>query len=235
VIGPASSRNVISRNDIVWNRLGGVTVAPYQATAPRENRISANHFDENGSRPIILDLASETNALALGDLNCTGTTNTPNAPNAGITAPRITDVEVSEDGGLRALVRGRACPGQVVEVYQSFATSSIREKSSEMPHVRDDSGQPETISNRERILGLPSIGEFNYLGTTTTTADGTFSATFPLPMSTKDMRESDSLEETKIWASEVLTMASPEDRAFSAIAIDTAGNTSEMSARRKTD
>lgn len=232
VIGPASSRNIITRNDIMWNRLGGVTISPYETAAPRENRISANHFDENGARPIVLDLTSDPDTLDVGEENCAATATTPNG---GISAPRMTNVEVTEEGGLRAMIQGRACAGQVVEIYQSFATSSIREESAQMPNVRDDRGTSETITNRDRVLGLPSIGEFNYLGTTTTSADGTFAATFPLPDTRQVNRESESIEDTTIWASQVLTMSNPSDRAFSAIAIDPAGNTSEMSVRRKAD
>lgn len=232
VIAPGSSRNAITRNDIMWNRVGGVTVIPYENAPPRENRISANRFDENGLRPIILDLSAEANTLDLGDANCAGVANTPQR---GISAPRMSRVEVSEEGGLRATVRGQACPGETVEIYQSFATATIREGSAEMSQVRDETGDAETISNRERVLKLPSIGEFNYVGTTTAAADGTFSATFPLPSAKRVNPTSDSIEDTKVWASQVLTGASPDDRGFSAIAIDPAGNTSEMSVRRKAD
>src|SRR6185436_6725112 len=48
VLSPGAERNVITRNDIMWNRLGGVTITPYQSTPPRENRFSANRYDENG-------------------------------------------------------------------------------------------------------------------------------------------------------------------------------------------
>ncbi|HYR27691.1 MAG TPA: right-handed parallel beta-helix repeat-containing protein, partial [Thermoanaerobaculia bacterium] len=58
VISPGSSRNVITRNDIMWNRLGGVTIAPFQTAVPRENRVSANRFNENGLRPIVLDVGA---------------------------------------------------------------------------------------------------------------------------------------------------------------------------------
>ena len=66
-------------------------------------------------------------------------------------------------------------------------------------------------------------------------ADGTFEATFPLPVVKSTDDPSRSLEETNIWASDILRGASPSDRAFSAIAIDAAGNTSEMSVRRQVD
>lgn len=233
VLGPASSRNVITRNAIMWNRLGGVTVTPYETTPPRENRISANRFDENGLRPIILDLSVEDpNMLHRGVETCTVSAS---APNAGISAPRMTGVRVWEEGGLRAAIRGRACPGEVVEIYQSFVTAGIRENKAEMAEVRGERIERETLTAENRVMGLPSIGEFNYLGSSTTAADGTFEVTFPLASVRPVDRSSKSIEETKVWATQVLTSAAPSDRAFSAIAIDAAGNTSEMSVRRKAD
>lgn len=231
VLGPASSRNVITRNDIMWNRIGGVTVTPYEALPPRENRISANRFDENGLRPIILDLSTdEPNMLSAGIETCTISAS---AANAGISAPRVSDVRVWDEAGLHAQIRGRACPGQLVEIYQSFVTSEISAKKTEMPEVRDDRIERETITSQDRVMSLPSIGEFNYVGATTAAADGSFDATFPLPTVSPTDLSSATDEETKVWATQVLTSASPSDRAFSAIAIDAAGNTSEMSIRRK--
>ena len=229
VLGPGSSRNVITRNDIMWNRIGGVTVTPHAPDArPRENRISANRFDENGLRPIILDLeAEDPNALARGAERCGNV----------ITAPRITSVRVVNEGGTgRAVIRGRSCPGQVVEIYQSFVTSGVRENEPEMPRVRERETGRETLTSQDRTFSLPSIGEFNYLGATNTAADGTFEAIFPLPMTgARRTGETAALEETDVWAAQVLTSASANDRAFSALAIDAAGNTSEMSVRRKAE
>lgn len=231
VLGPAASRNVITHNDIMWNRIGGVTVTPYDLLPPRENRISANRFDENGLRPIILDLSVEDpNMLSAGMETCTISAS---APNAGISAPRVSDVRVWDEEGLHAQIRGRACPGQVVEIYQSFVTSGISANKTEMPEVRDKAIERETLTSQDRVLGLPSIGEFNYVGATTAAADGAFDATFPLPTVSPTDLSSATEEETKVWATQVLTSASPSDRAFSAIAIDAAGNTSEMSVRRK--
>lgn len=232
VIAPGSSRNVITRNDIMWNRLGGVTVTPF-TVPPRENRISANRFDENGLRPIILDTnAQNPNELNHGTESCD---RAPNTANQGITTPRVTSVRVVEEGGLRAVVRGRACPGQVIEVYQSFVTSGVRDTSAETPKVRDAKIERETMTTEGRTLALPSIGEFNYLGATNTAGDGTFEATFPLPAVTSVPVDERNREETDIWATQVLSSAKPQDRAFSAIAIDAAGNTSEMSVRRSGD
>ena len=232
IFSAGSMRNVVTRNDIMWNRLGGVTIAPYQTGAPRENRVSANHFDENGVRPIVLNLtAEEPNSLARS-VSCERVTG---APNGGISTPVITTAQlVGEEGDLRVVIRGRACPGEVVEVYQSYVTSVIREKSGELPRIRGGKAERETINNQRREMAMPSIGEFNYLGSANTTADGVFEVTFPLAVITPTVRDLANVDRnTDIWAREVLLGAKPTDRAFSAIAIDTAGNTSEMSVRRQ--
>jgi len=235
ILSPASTRNAITRNDIMWNRIGGVTVTPFDTAPPRENRISANRFDENGLRPIILDLRSDNpNVLHPGAETCEGVAT---AANRGLPAPRMMSVRVVEEAGaMRAILRGKACPGQIIELYQSFVTSGVREtKSPVMPQVRDDRIERETLTSDRRTFGLPSIGEFNYLGATNTLPDGTFEAMFPLPVFTPAGASPLDDEETDIWATQVLQASAPEDRAFSAIAIDAAGNTSEMSVRRKAE
>ena len=237
LLGPGSSRNVITRNDIMWNRLGGVTNAPFQgaAAAQRENRFSANRFNENGLRPIILNLASERpNELARSAGSCE---RIASAANGGISTPKIENVRVQNEGAAtRVVIRGRACPGEIVELYQSYVTSGVREeKQTELPAIRNErTDVRETMTNQEREMALPSIGEFNYLGATNTAADGTFEASFPLPSITPAERPH-SDEETNLWADQVLPGSDPADRAFSAIAIDAAGNTSEMSVRRQVD
>jgi hypothetical protein len=234
VLGPGSTRNAITRNDIMWNHSGGVTVLPFENAPPRENRISANRFDENGLRPIILDLRREDpNVLHPGADTCEGVTA---AANRGLPAPRVTNVQVVEEGGsVRAILRGKACPGQIIELYQSYVTSGIiNRKSPVVPQVRDDEIEGETLTTERRTFGLPSIGEFNYLGATNTTPEGTFEATFPLPVFTPTADGAED-EETDIWATQVLPPSPPDERAFSALAIDPAGNTSEMSVRRKAD
>lgn len=232
LLSPGSSRNVITRNDIMWNRLGGVTVAPFQTAAPRENRVSANRFDENGLRPIVLDVgAPEPNALRPPGETCDRTAGTANS---GIAPPRIESVHVANE---RVVVRGRACPGEVVELYQSYVTSGVREeRAPEMPRIRADASESESMTTATRELGLPSIGEFNFLGATNTAADGAFEVSFPFPaLAAADRTRVGIDEETDIWAKEVMPGARPDERAFSAIAIDTAGNTSEMSVRRRVD
>jgi hypothetical protein len=234
LFGAGSSRNIVTRNDIMWNRLGGVTSAPFETAPPRENRLSANRFDENGLRPIVLDLNTENpNELSRSAGSCE---RSAGAPNNGITSPRLTDVRVdTNETAARVTVRGKACAGEIVEIYQSFVTSGVRDKVPDLPRIRNERVDNETLTNQQREMALPSIGEFNYLGSTNAGADGTFEATFPLPVVTESEEASRSEEETKIWASQVLHGASPSDRAFAAIAIDAAGNTSEMSIRRQVD
>ncbi|HKR65272.1 MAG TPA: right-handed parallel beta-helix repeat-containing protein [Thermoanaerobaculia bacterium] len=235
ILGPGSSRNVIARNDIMWNRLGGVTIAPFTSAPPRDNRVSANRFDENGLRPIILNLGvDDPNQLWRGAATCTRN----NAvANNGITPPQVTSVRLTRDNvSARVTIRGRACAGDIVELYQSFVTSGVREDQPEVPKIRSEKTEKrETLTAQERESALPSIGEFNYLGSASTAVDGTFEATFPLPIVREVDIDSRTDEENHVWASQVLRSADPDERAFSAIAIDSTGNTSEMSVRRRVD
>jgi hypothetical protein len=235
ILGAGSSRNVIARNDIMWNSLGGVTIAPFKKDAPpRDNRLSANRFDENGLRPIILDLSTDdANQLWRGTSTCT---RNMAAANDGITPPQVTNIRIARDEvSARVTLHGRACPGQIVELYQSFVTSGIREDQPETPRIRNENSDRETGTSQNRDMMLPSIGEFNYLGSASTAADGTFDATFPLPLvRQKDIAPTED-EENHVWASQVLRNNDPDDCAFSAIAIDATGNTSEMSVRRRAD
>jgi|GEM_PF-1170299 len=235
ILGPGSSRNVIARNDIMWNRLGGITVAPYQSAPPRENRISANRFDENGLRPIVLNIdVEDPNQLSRSAGTCQ---RTANVANDGIQTPQVTSVRMIMENTLaRVTIRGRACAGDVVELYQSFVTSGVREeKAADIPRIRSDKTDLETMTTQEREMQLPSIGEFNYLGSASASADGTFEVTFPVPLIQPTSAVTKTNEETEIWASQVLVYSKPTDRAFSAIAIDAVGNTSEMSVRRGVD
>jgi hypothetical protein len=235
ILGPGSSRNVIARNDIMWNRLGGVTVAPFETSPPRDNRLSANRFDENGLRPIILNLSVDNpNQLWNGTPTCV---RDGAAANNGVTPPRVSSVRMATDTEMaHVTIRGQACPGEVVELYQSFVTSGVRDKTQQFPLIRTAKTEPrETITTPERDVMLPSIGEFNYLGSTSTSADGTFEATFPIPVVHEVDIQSQSDGEDHVWASKVLHGVDPDERAFSAIAIDPTGNTSEMGVRRRVD
>lgn len=208
VVAPGSSRNTILRNDFMWNGVGGITVATAGDRVPRENRFSANRFAENGLRPIVFGPAAA--ALAPCERNSA-------APNDGITPPVIESVTVTElDAELRARISGRACPGQVVEIYQSYAASA----------AGSDAGAAGGAEQQ-----LPSVGEYNYLGATNAREDGSFSAVFPLPVITAFQERRDLDGGSGMRASEVLPPSVAAERAFSGVAIDAAGNTSEMSVR----
>jgi len=233
LLGAGSSRNVITRNDLMWNGLGGVASGPFEKTPPRQNRFSANRYDENGLRPIVLNLdARDPNELAHGSDACTPQ---PAAPNSGISAPLIESVSVlSATGSAAATIRGRACPGVIVEVYQSYVSGLGRTRP-DPARVRGDNGARETVTG-QRDSRFPSIGEFNYVGAATAGPDGFFEGTFPLPavrpMSRRNTRNEG---EPQVWAAEVLRATDLGDTAFAGIAIDAQGNTSEMSVRRRVD
>lgn len=230
VLAPGAARNVITRNDFMWNRLGGVTATPSgNLPLPSENRISANRFDENGLRPIVLDLRRDRpNAPDPSVGTCSGT--------PFLAAPQVTHVRITEENGIRAVIRGRACPGQIIELYQSFLTSTARNdtgSSAQVPEQENDFDARMSVSSTSR---LRSIGEFNYLGATNSTPEGTFEASFSLPAVPEvpdglDWQD----EETDLWPSRVLMGTGLSGRSFAAIAIDAKGNTSEMSLRRRAD
>jgi hypothetical protein len=184
-------------------------------------------------RPIVFDLQADPNKLA--ERAAGSPCERRAAVNGGIAPPAIEAVVLeSDDAGNRVNLRGHACPGEVVEVYQSFVTSGVRDITvADAPLIRGvATSDRETISNERREMALPSIGEFNYLGSTTTKADGTFEATFPFHYVEIGPRAA-KREEGDIWITDVLRAYDPTDRAFAAIAIDSSGNTSEMSVRRQ--
>lgn len=226
VISAGSHNNVIARNEIVWNRLGGVVVAPYETGAPMGNRITMNRYDENGGRPIVLDLAAPMNALWSGEILCE-----PDATkaNAGIVPPIIKSARVTgEKNNESIVITGNACPGQTVELYQSYVTSGVREKRNvDLTLIR-----PEVQPKRETLVieqdgmrAMPSIGEFNHIGATVATAEGTFSVTLPF------IRPKE-VEDRVLTQGNVLSESDIRTRAISAVAIDAQGNTSELSSRR---
>ena len=235
LLAPAAARNTITRNDIMWNRMGGVVLAPYQTTLPQENRISANRYNENGNRPIVLDLTAPASTLAPGEQTCT---RKAGGANGGMTAPEVRSVRRVRDKDVdRVLITGRACPGEMVELYQSYVTSSVRDAGEQSSKIRNEQTENrETLTTSGRQFGLPSIGEFNYVGTTSTGPDGVFEASFPIVVGEEEtVHERDADEDVSIWHDQILRHGDVTDRAFSAIAIDNLGNTSEMSVRRAID
>jgi hypothetical protein len=226
VLSAGATDNVIARNDIVWNRVGGVVVAPFESQPPMGNRISMNRYDENGGRPIVLDLAAPMNTLWNGERACD---RKPTVANAGIVPPTITSARVDgEEPNETLTVSGRACPGQIVEIYQSYVTSQVRSKKEvDLTLIRPEV-QPKRetlVIEQDSLRAMPSIGEFNNIGSAVAASDGTFDATFPFrrPKSTTDRTLS---------TGGVLSEADIRTRAVSAIAIDAQGNTSELSSRR---
>jgi hypothetical protein len=173
--------------------------------------------------------------LAAGEQSCA---RRMGVPNGGMTAPDIRSIRHVRDNGVdRVLITGRACPGETVELYQSYVTSSVRAVNERSTKVRDQQTENrETLTTTGRQFGLPSIGEFNYVGTTSTGPDGVFEASFPiLVVEAESVHVRNVDEDVSIWHDQILRHGEITDRAFSAVAIDGVGNTSEMSVRRAID
>jgi len=226
VLTPGSSRNAFTRNQITWNRVAGVTASPYGANPPQMNRISANIFDENGGRPIALNAEEKSDTLGATTGTC-GRIDT--LANHGINAPLVESAERSSD--LKTVtITGRGCPGQTIELYRSYLSADIR-KSNDNTRLLRKAKSGETITMEQHELDTyPSIGEFNYVLTSVVGADGTFTITVPIDIpvrKTRGPRPGDA-----IVTDEDALRGNESDRAYSAIAIDAEGNTSEMGARR---
>jgi len=227
VLGPGSSRNTIARNQITWNRVGGVVASPYAGNPPQENRITANVFDENGGRPIALNAEEKHDMLALANSGCE---RVDTVANHGIGAPVITSVRRSNEEKI-VTITGRACPAQLVELYRSFVTSEIRDAKDNSRLIRKTvKGETVTIE-QQQLDAYPSIGEFNYVITTVARPDGTFEVTVPTDF-VMDLGRAVRSDDVLITNQSAL-YGSEADRAYSAIAIDPQGNTSEMSQRTR--
>lgn len=225
VFGPGSSRNTIARNQITWNRIGGVVASPYTGNPPQENRITSNIFDENGGRPIALNAEEKRDMLAAANGTC-GRVDT--VANHGIGAPVITSVQRNDN---LVTITGRACPGQTVEVYRSYVTSEIRNAKENSRLIRR-TAKGETITiEQQQLDSYPSIGEFNFMATAMTGADGSFEVTVPIDVVKRTGRAVTS--DDVLVVNEQALYGSESDRAYSAIAIDPQGNTSEMSERTR--
>lgn len=236
IISPGAANNLVTHSAIMWNRSGGVIAAGTEASIPRQNRITANWYNENGGRPISIYRNGVPNMLAAGAASC--------GENAteGVAPPVVNDVHLVEvkGGKERVIIRGRTCPNHTVEIYQSFVTTEVREKKkSDLPMIRKskdvEPGETVAIQDTTEDNMAPSIGEFNYVGTTKADADGTFEASFPFARTNTQRRDRPSTIEFEIWGRDVLETAGIEvtGRAFSAVSIDAVGNTSEVSARRR--
>ena len=216
VIAPASSGNTLIRNDIMWNRFGGITTVSVEgAAAAIENRFSANRFSENGIRPIMLDSPAEASPAQRSAALTSTCRPDPARVNGGITPPLVTAVRILEsEGRTSAIVSGRACPGHIIEIYQSHAAPAGNQAAS---------ASLESAANQ-----APSVGEFNFLGATNAGPDGSFEAAFPLPTANTTVPSRQDGAIADVWAREVMVGGSAAERAFSASATDPAGNTSEL-------
>ena len=227
VLAPGSGRNTIARNQITWNRIGGVVAAPYAGNPPQENRITSNVFDENGGRPIALNAEEKRDILAEAIGTCA---RIDTVANHGIGAPVITSVQRSDDTKT-VTISGRACPAQTVELYRSYVTSEIRNAKDNSRMIRKTvKGETITIE-QQQLDAYPSIGEFNYMTSTVAAADGSFTVIFPIELVERTARAAKS--DDVIITNEQALYGSESDRAYSAIAIDPQGNTSEMSERTR--
>ncbi|MCU1246304.1 MAG: putative internalin [Acidobacteria bacterium] len=256
VISPGATDNRIADNTILWNRYGGIVVAPFTAAAaaPVRNRISSNRFNENGGRPIALDPKLEVNRSMPESSSCM---RQDGAANTGVAPPRITSIEVQKQEGNADMivVSGQGCPGTTVEIYQSYATSQLRDNTREVRLLHGDAGldadpnarkSAEERKRRKRAANwLPetrtqedegyvaSIGEFNPVTSGPVAADGRFSFTVPVVRPKKERFKGRDDEDNAFEISfrSIFTNTDPLDTAFAALAIDPEGNTSELGMR----
>ena len=225
VFGPGSSRNTIARNQITWNRIGGVVASPYAGNPPQENRITANVFDENGGRPIALNAEEKRDMLAAASGTCQ---RVDTVANHGIGAPVVSSVQRNDN---LVTISGHACPGQTVEIYRSYVTSEIRDAKQNSRLIRKTANGETITIEQQQLDAYPSIGEFNYIATAVAGADGSFEVTVPIDIIKRTGRAAAS--DDVLVVNEQALYGSESDRAYSAIAIDPQGNTSEMSERTR--
>ena len=214
VLRPGATNSNIEYNDLVWNHSGAVVG---EATgAAKHNRIATNHFNENGGAVIGIGAAPEDASTVTCDPDTLGTTGTPR-----VDATSTTGTE----GSGEITVEGAACPNTTVEIYTSYVTSELRkhiqENAQDLSSVREALKRNEVESRDDTgltRLRLPSVGEFNFAGSTTADASGHFRAVVPWP------RQLSHTEGTIDLRGGALSVA--------AIAIDRDGNTSHFSRRK---
>lgn len=233
VLAPATADNRISGNSFIWNRFGGVVVAPFGAAPPLRNRITGNRFDENGGRPISLDpkLAADVAAPESG-----ACARTPDHAHGGIAPPVITSVRTNRNasnGAEQIVIQGQGCPAATIELYQSYATSAVREQSAEVRKIRRNQNDNESLRSATDN-SLPSIGEFNPIATATVASDGHFEALIPIVRAASNSKaeRQDRNGGSSYRFRDVFAFADDlANSAFTALAIDRDGNTSELGIR----
>ncbi|HWS73251.1 MAG TPA: right-handed parallel beta-helix repeat-containing protein, partial [Thermoanaerobaculia bacterium] len=230
VLSPGASENRIASNVVMWNRFGGIVVAPFEsASVPTRNRIEANRFNENGGRPIALDPKHPDYEAIAESASCE---RRAAQANGGIAPPHITSVRLQRDAEEREIivVQGETCPGRTVQLYQSYATSDIRGGTPAVTKIHGTTAElkaKETLTAQSNEV-LPSIGEFNPIASATA-ADGKFQFTVPVIRPTIGAKPRPDQEFEFRFAD--LARVDPADTAFTALAIDAEGNTSELGSR----
>jgi hypothetical protein len=230
VLSPGTSENRISSNVIMWNRFGGIVVAPSTTAAmPARNRLEANRFNENGGRPIALDPKHPDYESMPEIATCE---RRPGQANGGISPPHISSVRLQRDDQDHEIivVQGETCPGLTVQLYQSYATTGVRAGKAPVTKIH---GTDSDLKEKETIVAhanemLPSIGEFNPIFSTTT-ADGKFRFVIPVLRTPKEPKRRVDQEFEFRFAD--FAVIDPADTAFTAQVIDAEGNTSELGLR----
>jgi hypothetical protein len=164
-------------------------------------------------------------------------------------------VQKQEGNADMIVVSGQGCPGTTVEIYQSYATSQLRDNTKEVRLLHGDGGLdadpdarktaeerkrrkrqtnwlPETRTQEDEGY-VASIGEFNPVTSGPVAADGRFSFTVPVirPKKEKFKDRDDEDNAFEISFRSIFTNTDPLDTAFAALAIDPDGNTSELGMR----
>jgi hypothetical protein len=219
VLGARASQITIAGNDLIWNRSGAIVSSEASSGPAKHNRITRNHFNENGGE-----------AIAVGEIVADETKRRTPACNADaigtIDAPYIERAEkVGGEDAPMIDVEGVACPNSSVEVYTSFVTGSLRHRLEQ--NVRDLYSVREALKQRNVIetrddLGLntqrlPSVGEFNYAGIAVADASGRFKLRVPWPTQS---------------SATVTFQQNTGGLSVAAISIDAPGNTSPFSGRK---
>jgi len=219
VLRAKASETTIARNDLVWNRSGAIVGAEAQSGPAKHNRITRNHFNENGGETIAVGQIVEDETQRR--------TPTCNAGANGTIDPPYIERASKNGAGDNATidVEGIACPNATVEVYTSFVTGRLRQRiqtnEKDLYSVREALKTRNVVETRDykglNVQRLPSVGEFNYAGIATADATGHFKTTIPWP-------QQSSLT--------VTSMQNTGGLAVAAVSIDPTGDTSAFSGRK---
>jgi hypothetical protein len=219
VLHARGAETTIARNDFVWNHSGAIVGSESNGGPAKHNRITRNHFNENGGEAIAVGQIVEDETKRR--------TPTCNANAVGtIDAPYIEKAETVGNGDNPMIaIEGITCPNATVEVYTSFVTGRLRQRLNEnerdLYSVREALKRRNIIETRDEtglnIQRLPSVGEFNYAGIVTADSNGNFKLSVPWPTQS---------------SSTVTQQQNSGGLSVAAIAIDAPGDTSPFSGRK---